>query len=282
MTRVAIVTDSTADLPPPLRDRHGITVVPLNVHFGDEIFRDQVEITTDEFMARLERSRTLPTTSQPSPGLFEQTFRRLASDHDAIVSVHISAKLSGTVASARLARDAVRDLIPVTVVDSQSASMGLGFQAIRAAELAAAGHAPADIARQLAVDAADYRVAFFADTLEYLQRGGRIGRAAGLAGSLLNLKPLLQIEHGEVVPFERTRTRARAIDGLIEFARARPRIGRLSVVHCTTPDDAARLAARLGELLSIERIVVAQLGPVLGSHVGPGALGVIVAAGEEG
>lgn len=280
MSRIAIVTDSTSDLPPALCRRYGITTVPLNIHFGREVFRDQVEITADEFMDRLQRSAQLPTTSQPSPGLFEQVFRRLAADHDAIVAILISAKLSGTVSSALAAATAVADIIPVRVVDSQNASMGLGLQAIRAAELAADGCSVDEIAQRLAAGTTAYHVVFFADTLEYLQRGGRIGRAAGLVGSLLQLKPVLRIEGGQVVPMERTRTRGRAIQGLVSFVEGLPHIARLSIVHNTTPLDAAQLADRLGRIVPREQIVVAKLGAVIGTHIGPGALGVIVFEGE--
>ncbi len=282
MARVAIVTDSTADLPPSLRDQHHVTVVPLNVHFGNEVYRDQVDITTDAFMERLQRSPVLPTTSQPASGLFEETFRDLAADHDGVVAVLISGKLSGTVMSATIARDAVADLVPVEVVDSRNASLGLGFQVLRAAELAAEGMSAPDIAARLQSETAAYHLVFFVDTLEYLQRGGRIGKAAAMVGSMLNLKPLLRVDEGQIVPFERTRTRGRARRGLIEFARSLSRTERLAVVHSTTAAEAEQLAAELSAtaLLPRDRMVVAQFGPVIGTHVGPGAMGVGVYEGE--
>lgn len=282
MGRVAIVTDSTADLPPSLRDHHHVTVVPLNVHFGDEVYRDQVDITTDVFMERLQRSFKLPTTSQPSAGLFEQTFRQLAADHDAVVAVLISSKLSGTVMSATVARDAVADLVPVEVVDSQNASLGLGFQVLRAAELAATGSSATEIAARLLAERSAYHLVFFVDTLEYLQRGGRIGKAAAMVGSMLNLKPVLRVDEGQIVPFERTRTRRRALQGLIDFARGLPRTERVAVVHSSTPADAELLASELSAtaLLPRERVMVAQFGPVIGTHVGPGAMGVGIYEGE--
>ncbi|MDP9354053.1 MAG: DegV family protein [Chloroflexota bacterium] len=282
MARVAIVTDSTADLPPSLRDQHHVTVVPLNVHFGNEVYRDQVDITTDAFMERLQRSPVLPTTSQPASGLFEETFRDLAADHDGVVAVLISGKLSGTVMSATIARDAVADLVPVEVVDSRNASLGLGFQVLRAAELAAEGMSAPDIAARLQSETAAYHLVFFVDTLEYLQRGGRIGKAAAMVGSMLNLKPLLRVDEGQIVPFERTRTRGRARRGLIDFARSLPRTERLAVVHSTPAAEAEQLAAELSAtaLLPRDRMVVAQFGPVIGTHVGPGAMGVGVYEGE--
>ena len=282
MGRVAIVTDSTADLPPLLRDQFNVTVVPLNVHFGDEVYRDQIDITADAFMERLQRSPVLPTTSQPASGLFQETFLRLALDHDAVVAVLISSKLSGTVMSASIARDAVADILPVEIVDSLNASLGLGFQVLRAAELAATGMVATEIAIRLRAEAGTYHLVFFVDTLEYLQRGGRIGKAAALVGSMLNLKPLLRVDEGQIVPFERTRTRRRARSGLIDFVRGLPRTERLAVVHSSTPDEAEQLAAELSATSGLprDRVLVAQFGPVIGTHVGPGAMGVSVHEGE--
>ncbi len=284
MAGVAIVTDSTADLPAALRERHGIAMVPLNVHFGDETFRDQIDITTDEFMARLGRSSGLPRTSQPSPALFEETFRALAADHDAVVAVLISARLSGTLQAATLAAQAVAEIVPVEIVDSRNGSMGLGLQVLRAAELAERGLAAPAIAERLRAETAANHIVFFVDTLEFLQRGGRIGRAAALLGGLLQLKPLLRVDEGQVVPFERTRTRARAIQGLVDFVRGLPHVERLSVLYSTSLPDAETLADRLALELSLPReaIVVAQMGPVIGTHVGPGAMGVAVFEGEPG
>jgi DegV family protein with EDD domain len=282
MTRVAIVTDSTSDLSPDLLAQHRITTVPLNVQIDDQVYRDQIDITTEEFMRRLPTVATLPTTSQPSVGLFEETFRRLAEDHDAIVAVLLSAKLSGTVQSALLARDAVAGVIPVEVVDSLNVTMGLGFQVLRAAELADRGLDAAEIARRLRAETAEYHVVFFVDTLEYLQKGGRIGKAASLLGTLLNLKPLLRIDEGQVVPFERTRTRAKALAGLIDFVRGLPQVARLAVLSSTTPEEAAALADQLAALFPRDQITLATFSPVIGTHVGPGAMGVAVYEGAGG
>jgi DegV family protein with EDD domain len=280
VARIAIVTDSTSDLPADLAARHGITVVPLNVHFGNEVFRDQIDITIDQFMERLQRAPELPKTSQPSAGLFEQTFRELATDHDAILAVLISAKLSGTLQSATLARDAIGDRVPVEIVDSGNASLGLGFQAIHAAELARDGQSLEVIARTLRAETPAYHLLFFVDTLEYLQRGGRIGRAAALAGSVLKLKPILRLDEGQIVPHERTRTRAKAIDGLREFVRGLPHVERLAVLHVTTPVEAEQLAADLAVAHPGLEPIVARFGPVVGTHTGPGTLGVSVYEGE--
>jgi len=280
MTRIAIVTDSTSDLTPELRARYGITMVPLNVHFGNESFRDQIDMTTAQFMERLPTSRELPKTSQPPSGLFEETFRNLAQEHDAIVAVLISSKLSGTFQSATLAAEALNQKIPIEVVDSRNASLGLGFQVIRAAELARGGLSPTEIGRELRADTASYHLAFFVDTLEYLQKGGRIGRAASLVGSMLHLKPILGVEEGQIVPYERTRTKTKAIEGLAQFVRGFPRIERLGVLYSSDDDDVNQLEARLLGVHTAEPVYRAQFSPVIGTHVGPGAVGACVYTGE--
>ncbi len=281
MARVAIVTDSTADLPAELRTAHNITVVPLNIHFDRHIFKDQIDITTDAFFARLKTATTLPTTSQPSPGQFEEVFRSLAVDHDEIVTVLISSKLSGTVQSAMLAAGNVADLIPVEVVDSRNASLGLGFQVLAAVDLATKGLGAVEIAEQLRANVDAYSLVFFVDTLEYLQRGGRIGRAASLVGTLIRLKPMLRVDEGQVVPYERTRTRARAIEGLRTFVSGWPTsISRLGILYATDLEFATSFAAEFTEKVPADRIIIAQFSPVLGTHVGPGAMGVCIAEGE--
>lgn len=280
MPRIAIVTDSTADLPPALSEPLGIRVVPLNVHFGEQVFRDQVDLSTAAFMERLTSSAVLPKTSQPSPGAFADVYEALAKDHDGIISIHISGRLSGTVQSAQLAKTQIATPIPIEVIDSRNVSLGLGLQVLRAAALASSGLEFEHVARRLRDEIDHYHLVFFVDTLEYLQRGGRIGRAAALAGSVLRLKPVLRIEDGQVVPHERTRTRARAIAALEQFVRSLPRVNRLAVVHSTSPDDAERLAASLGPLTPNDPPIVATFGPVVATHAGPGAVGVIAYEGE--
>jgi DegV family protein with EDD domain len=273
---VAIITDSTSDLSPDVTARHGLTVVPLNVHFGDEVFRDQVDITTDEFMRRMATAPKLPTTSQPSVGAFERAFRAAAGNHDDAVCVLISSRLSGTIQSAEIAARNVEDLIRIEIVDSLNVSYGLGFQVLRAAELAAQGKDAATIAAQLRAGLAAYHVIFFVETLEHLRRGGRIGKAAQLVGSLLQLRPLLRIDEGQVVPFERTRTRKKAIEALVGFATSFGAAEELAIIYNTTPDDAQALAARVAPLTPDRPVTVVQLGPVVATHIGPDVLGLVV------
>lgn len=280
MARIAVVTDSTADLSPELLREHQITMVPLNVHFGDEVLLDQVEISSPEFMQRLQQARRLPTTSQPAPGRFETAFRGLAKESDAILAVLISSKLSGTIQSASLARDTVAGEIDVQVVDSLNASMGLGLQVLRASRLIASGLDLHEVNGRLQAETPIYHLVFFVDTLEYLQRGGRIGRAASLLGSLIQLKPLLRIDEGQVVPFERTRTKARAVEGLKSFVKGFPTIAELAVLYSTDREQAERLADGLASAFDRSRMHIAQFSPVIGTHLGPGALGVCVFEGE--
>jgi DegV family protein with EDD domain len=273
---VAIITDSTSDLVPRVAAQHGIITVPLNVHFGDDVYRDQVDITTDEFMRRMANATRLPTTSQPSVGAFEAAFREAANKYDQAVCVLISSRLSGTIQSATIAAQNVQDLIKIEIVDTFNVSYGLGFQVLRAAELAGQGLGAREIATQLRSEVNAYHIVFFVETLEHLRRGGRIGKAAPLVGSLLQLRPLLRIDEGQVVPFERTRTRSKAIDALVAFGNSFSAIEELAIIYNTTPDDARNLSERVAPLTPHRPVTVAQLGPVVATHIGPDVLGLIV------
>ncbi len=278
MGRVAIVTDSAADLPPELVARHEITIVPLHVSFADMSFEDGVGITSGDFLALLRSSPHLPTTTQPSAELFDAEYRRLALDHDAVISIHISSKLSGTVESAQTAAAAVAETIPVFVVDSFNASLALGFQAVLAAELAAAGFPAVTIAERLRGDVGAYELAFFPETLEFLRRGGRVKKAQALVGSALSLKPILRIEEGQIVPHERARTRPRAVSGLFEFAQSIEGPIRIGILHTGDEAEARALLALVQPLTPDTPVTVAHLGSVLLTHLGPGAMGIAVHA----
>ena len=275
MPRVAIVTDSTADLPPRLSGEYDITVVPLTVIFGDESFRDGVDLTGDDFIHRLRESPHLPTTSQPTPDDFAAVYRSLARDHDVIVSVHIAAALSGTLRSAMTAAQLVSGEIPVMVRDSGSASMGTGFQAISAARLARGGASITDIAAELDCIVPGIDAVFVVDSLDYLRRGGRIGRARAMLGSLLDIKPTLRLANGAVSPLERTRTRTHAIRGMVNYVKRQGKIRRICTVHAGDVEDAADVLRAFDLLASREEMYVAQLGAVIATHTGPGTLGLI-------
>ena len=281
LPRIAIVTDSTADLDHEALAVHQISVAPLGIRIGNDVFLDQIDIDSASFLERLSMSAPHPTTFSPTPASFETLFRRLAKDYDAVVALLLSSKLGGSTRAAGVAAEAVERLIPVKVVDSMNASLGLGFQVLRAAELARFAESVDDLVAQLNAERTLHHLAFFCDSLDYLQHGGRIGLAASLLGGLLQIKPLLQIEEGQVVPLDRTRTRAKAAAGLLDFAKGFSRIERLGLLYSSDSKDAEALQTNLAGRCPPERTVLAQFSPVLTAHVGPGAVGVCVFEGPE-
>jgi DegV family protein with EDD domain len=278
---VQVVTDSTADLSPEAVRDLGIHVVPLNVHFGDTVYKDGVDLSTDEFLTKLAASPRLPTTSQPSAGAFSEVYRRLSQEGKEILSVHISSKLSGTVSSALLAKDMVSDTgCRIEVVDSTVASMGLGLHAIEVARAAKDGATLDEVASLLRHDLIPRtHIVLFVDTLEYLQKGGRIGRAQAFLGTMLSVKPMLTVTDGEIHPLERVRTRSRAVERLHEYVGEFSSLRHLAVFHSTTPDEAQALAERLS-VFHPQETHLGKYGPVIATHIGPGAMGVIVIEGS--
>ncbi len=274
-----IVTDSTADIPEGVARTLGITVVPLNVHFGAEVYKDGRDLSSDEFFRRLIAGPVYPTTSQPSAGDFAQTYSNLAQQTDEILSIHISSKVSGTYNSALLGRDLAEKTCRVEVIDSLQISMGLGLVVIAAARAAAQGARLDEAAALTREIMPKVRTVCLMDTLEYLRRGGRIGRAQAFLGSLLNVKPMIKIEDGEVHPWERVRSRAKAIDRLYEFVAGLSNIKDLSILYSTTLSEARGFAQRLAPFFPPEQTHMAQFGPVIGTYTGPGALGVALIEG---
>jgi len=269
---VKIVTDSTSDLPHELAQELGITVVPLNVHFGTDTFRDGEGMTADQFYHRLLTNPSLPKTSAPSPGLFRDCYARLGSETSEIVSIHISSKLSGTYEAALTGRRDLGDDCRVEVIDSQTVTMGLGLLAVMAAKAARQG-ANLDEVSGLVRDAA-LRVfmASTLDSLEYLQRGGRIGRAQAWLGSLLSIKPIISVAEGEVVPLERVRTYSKAVARVHELLEAQLPAKELAVMYSTDPGEAERLITHVRESAPQQPVYVARFGPVLGTYMGPDCL----------
>jgi DegV family protein with EDD domain len=274
---VAVVTDSTAYLPAGLAERHGLTVVPLQIAVGGTT-RDEGDISAAEAAQALKEWRPI-TTSRPAPERFAQVYKAAASSGAGhVVSVHLSAALSGTVEAARLAaRDAP---VPVTVVDSGTIGMGLGFAALSAASTALSGGTAEAAATAAARRAELTRSLIYVDTLEHLRRGGRIGAAATLLGSALMVKPLLDIADGRIAPLEKVRTSSRALARLEELAVAEAGDRRvdLGVQHLFASSRAETLAGRLRQRIPhLDDVYVGEVGPVIGAHVGPGMLGVVVA-----
>jgi len=274
--KVRVVTDSASDLPPEVGAELGITVVPAQIQFGDEVFRDGIDLTTDEFYRRLQSSPTLPKTSPASISTFNSVYRRLAEEADAIISVHVVAKLSVTY---DIARQASADLkCPVSVVDSQTASMACGLLAITAAKAARAGESLKDIEgllRQSIPCTVTYGVF---GTLEYLARGGRIGKGQAFLGTLLKINPILAVKMSEVVPVERVRTRPRAVERMCEIVRGLGKLRELSVMRTTDPGEAEDVIQRLSSVFPPDKVYRASIGPSMGTQVGPDAVGVALIA----
>jgi DegV family protein with EDD domain len=276
---VAVVTDSTAYLPDSLVSEYGIDVVPLYVVLAGHSGREGRDIGPDD-VARALAARGQPvSTSRPTPGDFVAAYRRcLDRGADRIVSVHLSAELSSTWEAARLAAAQVGEHL-VTVIDSRSTAMGTGFAVLAGARAAADGADAAEVAEAARVTAAAARIFFVVDTLEHLRRGGRIGSAAAVLGSALAVKPVLHMADGRVVPLEKVRTSARALNRVVHRAVevAGPGPASVAVHHLAAPERAQRLADELRQRLpAVRELHVSELGAAIGAHVGPGALGVVV------
>jgi DegV family protein with EDD domain len=266
----AVVTDSTADLPNEWRDRYGIEIVPLKVLFGKESFRDRVDMTDEQFFARLAASTTLPTTSAPSPGEFADVYTRLARDHDGCISIHIGEQLSATAEAARVGASSVEGF-KVNVIDSQTVSMPIAFLCRIAAECGTLEEAAAAVQERVPRS----RVLALLDTLRYVEMGGRVSRAQAMIGTMLDLKPLLLVANREIKSVDRVRTRSRAIPRMVEFFRAEMPVETLAVMHAQAPDEAAQIASELRKELPEMEIPIGQIGCVLGTHTGPKALGLV-------
>ncbi|MDQ1661600.1 MAG: fatty acid kinase fatty acid binding subunit [Blastococcus sp.] len=276
---VAVLTDSTAYLPSNLLEQYDIGVVPLYVVLPGRSGREGREIGPDDVARALAVRGQRVSTSRPTPGDFVLAFRRrLEQGAERIVSVHLSAELSGTCDAARLAAAQVGEHL-VTVVDSRSAAMGVGFSVLAAARAAAGGAEAPDVAEVARTTAAATRTFFVVDTLEHLRRGGRIGSAAAVLGSALSVKPLLNMRDGQVLPLEKVRTFARALSRLVQRSVEAAGTGPVSVAvhHLAAPERAERLAAELRERLpALDELFVSELGAAIGAHVGPGAVGIVV------
>ena len=278
---VKIVTDSLSDITSDIAQGLGITVVPLTVSFGKESFLDRVTMTTDEFYYRLTHDATWPTTTQPPPGVFADVYNKLAEETDEILAITLSGKLSGTYESALNARSLVKKECRIEVIDSLTVAMGLGLIVIAVAKAAQAGANLDEVADLVhrAMPRSHFIVYF--DTLKYLAKGGRIGKAQGLLGAMLSIKQILTVREGEMSPLTRKRSRAAGMDYLYDFVAGFPHIEELAVEHATTPDEADKLVERLSSVFPKERIYRSTVSPVLGVHGGPGAIAVTVLETEK-
>ena len=278
MNQVAIVADTTAYLPPDLVERNGIQLVSLYVNWEEQSEREAEMPGFDAFYDRLRTTDRLPTTSQPSIGDFVDVYGPLLDQAYDVVSIHISGGISGTVESARQAKEQLaqsKGEDRITVVDSESAAGGMGLVVLGAAKLAATGAPAADVVDRARETRAALRMWFAVDTLEYLRRGGRIGAASAWLGSALKIKPILTLEQ-EITPIERVRTGAKALRRMVEYAEQLHADGADAwvVQHIQAPEESARLIAEVEAIMGRPPLFVSEIGPVLGTHVGPGLLGV--------
>ncbi|MET3210546.1 UNVERIFIED_CONTAM: DegV family protein with EDD domain [Paenibacillus sp. PvR008] len=288
MSNTIIVTDSTADIPQELVDRLGIVIVPLTVMFGNTTYLDGIEMSAAQFYSELVRADELPTTSQPSPARFLETYTTLLEQHpeSQIVSIHLSSGVSGTYQSALLGKSMLgKHEDRITVLDSKSASYGYGMLVVYAAELAASGHSPVDIVQALEHRQERLCLYFLVDTLEYLQKGGRIGKAAAMIGTLLNIKPILSMDkEGIIYSADKARGHKKATARIIELLERDLKGQKINIAVGHTADRSAAEAfeAQLAEHFELGDRIYTEVGAVIGTHVGPGTIAIFAwPAGDE-
>ncbi len=278
MQQIRVVTDSTADLSPGQIGKYGIKVVPININFGQESFADGIDLSAEDFFKKLTSDKELPKTSQPSPEAFNKAYDEIASKDDVILSIHISGKLSGTLNSAELASNMVDTR--VILIDTKTASQGIGLSVLTAAE---ASRRKMSVEETLSVTeksiASTFSV-FAVDTLEFLQRNGRIGKAASLLGSLLQIKPILYADpEGMVAPYDKVRGRSQIIPSLVKAALKNVSADQpvnLSVVHTGVEESASELVKEMQKHYETVDLHVGMVGPAIGAHIGPGAFGLMI------
>ncbi|MFC4076445.1 DegV family protein [Salinithrix halophila] len=279
MAKVHVVTDSTADIPESLREELGISVVPIKVHLGGHSYLDGVNLNTEEFYTRLKETEEIPTTSQPSPIDFVEAFREAAKDGETdVISIHLSSSLSGTYQSAVLAQSMVEDELKVTVIDSKAAAFAIGMIVVEVARAAREGKTLDEcvaLANQLI---GSQRIYFLVDTLEYLQKGGRIGKASAVVGSLLNIKPILSLNpEGVIFPADKVRGKNKAAARIQELLKEEFGEGpvKVSVLTTDNPEEGDHWEEQLKEVFDVKETFRAEIGPGIGSHVGPGTLALV-------
>ena len=278
---IRIVVDTGANMTPELREQFHVLAVPLYVSFGTTSYRDEVELTKEQFLKLLKEGKHHPITSQPTPNDFAEVFRPLLASGNEIICISISSKLSGTYASAAAAKKMLDAEFggeaPISVVDTPFVSMGQGFLAIEAERMAQKGAPRADIVEALNALAQRINILFLLDTLEYLRRGGRIGRAQALIGGMLNVKPMIEIKNGALEPLERARSRVAGLKRLLEIVQERAGDGNLHVaaLHFAAAEEVAKLEAELRARFKIAELYTSEIGPVIATHGGPGIIGLV-------
>lgn len=277
---IKVVCDSTADIPADIVKKYGISIVPINIIFGTETFRDGIDITAEQFYNKLVESHIHPTTSAQSPGYFSELFTKLSKETNEILVVLFSSKISATYESAIQAKALVGDIARIEIIDSGQACGALGLPVIKAAEAIKNG-AKMDEVIALVTDLCSRSHAYVIfDTLEYLRKGGRIGRASALLGGLLKITPILTLRDGVVTPVQRTRSRTQAIDALVNLVKNARSIESMMLQDATTPDDLEILANKVSEYYPKEKTYRSKFNSVIGAHVGPHVLSVSFIEGK--
>jgi len=277
---VRIVCDSTADIPAEIIEKYGIEVVPINVLFGTETYRDRVDISPEQFYKRLVESKVFPTTAAQSPGYFAELYTALSKKTDEILVILFSSKISATYESAIQAKALVGDICKIEIIDSLQTCGALGLPVMRAAEEAQKGARLSDLIEPVKDWCSRSHSYVVFDTLEYLLKGGRIGRASALMGGLLKITPVLTLKDGVVTPVQRTRSRSQAIDTLVNMVKTANNIEGLMIEHATTPDDFELLANKVAEYYPREKTYRGLFSPVIGAHCGPHVLAVHITEGK--
>jgi DegV family protein with EDD domain len=281
MAKIALVTDSTATIPADLIEKYHISVAPQALVWGDETFRDGIDIQPSEFYTRLKSAKVMPTTSQASPQAFYDIFNQRLQEGYEVLAVVLSEKLSGTLASALQAREMLPDA-PIEIVDSQTTAMAMGFQVLEASRAAEQGASLAECKELVECARQQVGVIFAVDTLEFLHRGGRIGGAARLLGTALNIKPILEVTGGQVEAVERVRTRKKSLFRVVELLEERiagRKPVRLATLHADAPEEARELLELARIRLDAVESIFTEVSPVVGAHTGPGTAGLAFMAG---
>lgn len=276
MKKIAVMTDSTAYIPAELRKKNNIYMIPLNVVFDEVSYQEEVDITAEEFYSKMKESEELPTTSQPSVGIILQQLEELAKSYDAVISIHLSSKISGTYQAVTSARDMI-DSLEVYTYDSGLSAMPQGFFALEAAELVNQNKTPTEIIKRLDEIKSNLRAYFMVDDLTNLHRGGRLSSAQALIGSVLQIKPILHLVEGVIVPFEKIRTRKKAIHrilGMLEEDISKGNIAKVVFIHGNDEQSAIKLRDDFSEKHPKVETVISYFGPVIGTHLGQGSIGI--------
>ncbi|NTV64666.1 MAG: DegV family protein [Oscillochloris sp.] len=282
MAKIKIVTDGTADIPAELARDLGIEVVPLLIHTEDKVYRTGVDISDDHLYDMLMSGHPRFKVSSPSAAVFEQLYRRMVGDADYVYSIHMSNHLGSIYGNTVLARSKLpASNTRIELIDSKSASAGLGSVVLTAAQAARDGATPDEVSRLVNAMVRHTHVCFFVDTMEHLEASGRLTITGSVLGSMQRIKPLMILDEGEIVPYERTRTRAKAIEGLFTFIEDFPRVQEVMVLFATTPEDVEKLLEKVEPIFPREKVQIARFGPSIAAHLGSGAMGVTVFEGFE-